>query len=58
MVKRYEELTISDDFMFGKAMGDKVLCHSCSPLTRLQENKQRQYVEQTLCPSSSPTLLY
>ena len=26
MVKRYEELTISDDFMFGKAMGDKVLC--------------------------------
>ena len=21
MVKRYEELTISDDFMFGKAMG-------------------------------------
>ena len=33
-------------------------CHSCSPLTRLQENKQRQYVEQTLCPSSSPTLLY
>ena len=27
MVKRYEELTISDDFMFGKAMGDKVLCH-------------------------------
>ena len=27
MVKRYEKLTISDDFMFGKAMGDKVLCH-------------------------------
>ena len=26
MVKRYEELTISDDFMFGKTMGDKVLC--------------------------------
>ena len=24
MAKRYEELTISDDFMFGKAMGDKV----------------------------------
>ena len=23
MAKRYEELTISDDFMFGKAMGDK-----------------------------------
>ena len=27
MVKRYEELTIADDFIFGKAMGDKVLCH-------------------------------
>ena len=27
MAKRYEELTIADDFMFGKAMGDKVLCH-------------------------------
>ena len=26
MAKRYEELTISDDFMFGKSMGDKVLC--------------------------------
>lgn len=26
MAKRYEELTISDDFMFGKAMEDKVLC--------------------------------
>ena len=26
MAKRYEELTISDDFMFGKTMGDKVLC--------------------------------
>ena len=26
MVKRYEELTISDDFMFGKAMRDKMLC--------------------------------
>ena len=27
MVKRYEELTIADDFIFGKTMGDKVLCH-------------------------------
>ena len=27
MAKRYEELTISDDFIFGKTMGDKVLCH-------------------------------
>ena len=26
-VKRYEELTITDDFIFGKAMGDKVLCY-------------------------------
>ena len=32
--------------------------HSYSPLTRMQENKQRQYTEQTLCPSSSPALLY
>lgn len=28
MAKRYEELTISDDFMFGKAMGDKVASRS------------------------------
>ena len=37
MVKRYEELTISDDFMFGKAMGDKVLCQDV--LERLLEEK-------------------
>ena len=28
MVKLYEELTISDDFMFGNAMGDKVVSRS------------------------------
>lgn len=27
MAKNYEELTITDDFMFGKVMEDKVLCH-------------------------------
>ena len=37
MVKRYEELTISDDFMFGKAMGDKVLCQDV--LERLLEEQ-------------------
>ena len=37
MVKRYEELTISDDFMFGKAMGDKVLCQDV--LEQLLEEK-------------------
>ena len=37
MVKRYEELTISDDFMFGKTMGDKVLCRDV--LERLLEEK-------------------
>ena len=37
MAKRYEELTISDDFMFGKAMGDKVLCRDV--LERLLEEK-------------------
>ena len=26
MTKRYEELTIADDFMFGKVMEDKGLC--------------------------------
>jgi len=42
MVKRYEELTISDDFMFGKAMGDKVLCRDV--LERLLEEKaQREF---------------
>ena len=37
MTKRYEELTIADDFMFGKAMGDKVLCQDV--LERLLEEK-------------------
>ena len=37
MAKRYEELTISDDFMFGKTMGDKVLCQDV--LERLLEEK-------------------
>ena len=37
MAKRYEELTIADDFMFGKAMGDKVLCHDV--LERLLEEQ-------------------
>lgn len=37
MAKRYEELTIEDDFMFGKAMGDKVLCHDV--LERLLEEQ-------------------
>lgn len=36
MAKRYEELTISDDFIFGKTMGDKVLCHDV--LERMLEN--------------------
>ena len=26
MAKRYEELTIADDFIFGKVMEDKALC--------------------------------
>lgn len=26
MAKRYEELTIEDDFMFGKVMEDRELC--------------------------------
>ena len=37
MAKRYEELTISDDFIFGKAMGDKVLCHDV--LERMLEKR-------------------
>ena len=37
MAKRYEELTILDDFMFGKEMGDKVLCRDV--LERLLEEK-------------------
>ena len=37
MAKRYEELTISDDFMFGKTMGDKVLCQDV--LEQLLEEK-------------------
>lgn len=35
MAKRYEELTIDDDFMFGKVMEDKVLCRDV--LERLLE---------------------
>lgn len=37
MAKRYEELTISDDFIFGKTMGDKVLCHDV--LERMLEKR-------------------
>lgn len=37
MAKRYEELAISDDFMFGKTMGDKVLCHDV--LERMLEKR-------------------
>lgn len=37
MAKRYEELTIADDFMFGKVMEDKVLCRDA--LERLLEEK-------------------
>ena len=39
MAKRYEELTISDDFIFGKTMGDKVLCHDV--LERMLEKPVR-----------------
>lgn len=37
MAKRYEELTISDDFIFGRTMGDKVLCHDV--LERMLEKR-------------------
>ena len=37
MAKRYEGLTISDDFIFGKTMGDKVLCHDV--LERMLEKR-------------------
>ena len=52
MVKRYEELTIADDFIFGKAMGDKVLCHDMlermlqkhvGTLVDVQPQKEFQY---------------
>ena len=39
MAKRYEELTISDDFIFGKTMGDKVLCHDV--LERMLEKQKK-----------------
>ena len=35
MAKRYEELTVEDDFIFGKVMEDKVLCRDV--LERLLE---------------------
>ena len=38
MVKLYEELTISDDFMFGNAMGDKVV-----RLDMYTRDKKRMY---------------
>lgn len=52
MVKRYEELMIADDFIFGKAMGDKVLCHDMlermlqkrvGTLVDVQPQKEFQY---------------
>ena len=50
MVKRYEELTISDDFMFGKVMEDGRLCREVlecllrKPVGELEEMlTQREY---------------
>ena len=43
MTKRYEELTIADDFMFGKVMEDKGLCRKVleclmeKPVGRLED---------------------
>ena len=43
MTKRYEELTIADDFMFGKEMEDKGLCRKVleclleKPVGRLED---------------------
>ena len=43
MTKRYEELTIADDFMFGKVMEDKELCREVleclleKPVGRLED---------------------
>ena len=39
MTKRYEELTIADDFMFGKVMEDKGLCRKV--LECLLESKRQ-----------------
>ena len=50
MTKRYEELTISDDFMFGKVMEDKELCREVleclleKPVGRLEDvQTQREF---------------
>ena len=52
MAKRYEELTIADDFMFGKVMGDKELCrevleclldHPVGELEDVQTERQFRY---------------
>lgn len=50
MTKRYEELTIADDFMFGKVMEDKELCREVleclleKPVGRLEDvQTQREF---------------
>lgn len=50
MTKRYEELTIADDFMFGKVMEDKGLCRKVleclleKPVGRLEDvQTQREF---------------
>ena len=52
MAKRYEELTIADDFIFGKVMEDKTLCrevleclldHSVGELEEVQTERQFRY---------------
>ena len=50
MTKRYEELTIADDFMFGKVMEDKELCRKVleclleKPVGRLEDvQTQREF---------------
>ena len=50
MAKRYEELSIEDDFMFGKVMEDKELCRDVlqclleEPVEELEEvQTQREF---------------
>ena len=45
MAKRYEELTISDDFIFGKTMGDKVLCHDVLERMDMYARDRKSYRE-------------
>lgn len=64
MAKRYEELSIEDDFMFGKVMEDKELCRDVlqclleEPVEELEEVQTQREFRYTSKEADSPGCVY